>query len=85
MIQAYDQRDMTELFFPALPDKKFALKGEKCTGGKTAKTRRIFHYVNMVGEKKRIFAIGIAVKLKAFRNINFNNLPVTWQSNKRLG
>ena len=67
-----------------LPDKTFALKGETCTGGKMAKDRlTILHCVNMAGEKERLFVIGKAAKPRAFRNINLNNLPVTWRSNKK--
>lgn len=89
LIEGYDSRDIynadeTGLFFRALPDKTFALKGVKCTGGKMAKDRlTILHCVNMAGEKERLFVIGKAAKPRAFRNINLNNLPVTWRSNKK--
>ncbi|XP_065357188.1 tigger transposable element-derived protein 4-like [Calliphora vicina] len=89
LIEGYDSRDIynadeTGLFFRALPDKTFALKGETCAGGKMAKDRlTILHCANMAGEKERLFVIGKAAKPRAFRNINLTNLPVTWRSNKK--
>ncbi|XP_067620077.1 uncharacterized protein [Eurosta solidaginis] len=89
LIEGYDSRniynaDETGLFFRALPDKTFALKGEECTGGKLAKDRlTILHCVNVAGEKERLFVIGKSARHRAFRNINLNNLPATWRSNKK--
>ena len=40
--------------------------------------------LNMVEEKERLFVIGKAAKPSVFRNINFNNLPVTWRSNEKF-
>lgn len=36
----------------------------------------------MAGEKEKLLVIGESAKLRAFRNININNLPVTWKFNK---
>ncbi|XP_066253585.1 tigger transposable element-derived protein 6-like [Euwallacea similis] len=76
--------DETDLFFRALPDKTLTFKREKCTGGKLSKERlTILHCVNMNGEKERLLVIGKSKNRRAFKNINVNNLPVVWKSNRK--
>ncbi|XP_066253848.1 tigger transposable element-derived protein 4-like [Euwallacea similis] len=76
--------DDTGLFFRALLDKTLTFKREKCTSEKLSKDRvTILHCVNMDGEKERLLVIGITKNPKAFKNINVNNLPVVWKSNRK--
>lgn len=76
--------DETGLFFRALPDKTYALKGEKCTGGKLAKERvTILHCVNMAGGSEKLLVIGKSARPRAFQRIDIDSLPVTYKSNKK--
>ncbi|XP_030754388.1 tigger transposable element-derived protein 4-like [Sitophilus oryzae] len=76
--------DETGLLFLALPDKTFAFKGEKCAGGKMAKERlTIICCANMAGYREKFMVIGKAARLRAFQNINLNNLPVYWHCNRK--
>lgn len=89
LIRNFEARDIynadeTGLFFRALPDKTFALKGEKCVGGKMAKERlTVLHCVNLAGEKEKLVVIGKAARPRAFKKISLNLLPVNWYSNRK--
>ena len=53
--------DETGLFYRALPDRKLAIKGQECTGGKKAKERiTLALCVSMTGEFERPLVIGRA-------------------------
>ncbi|XP_066157788.1 tigger transposable element-derived protein 6-like [Euwallacea fornicatus] len=76
--------DETGLFFRALPEKTFALKGEKCAGGKMAKERlTILHCTNMASEKEKLLVIGKSARPRCFKKLDLRTLPVTWYSNNK--
>lgn len=76
--------DETGLFFKALPNKTLAPKGEACKGGKLAKERiTVMLACSSTGEKLKPLVIGKAKQPRCFKNINIDNLPVLWQSNKK--
>jgi hypothetical protein len=89
LLRDYNPRDIfnadeTGLFFRALPNKTYSLKGEKCSGGKLAKERlSILHCVNTAGEREKLLVIGRAARPRAFQRINLNTLPVSWYSNRK--
>jgi hypothetical protein len=69
--------DETGLFFRALPTKSFAVKGEKCTGGKISKEiLTVLLRGNMVGEMEKPLVIAKAAKPRCFENLKIHNLPV---------
>ena len=76
--------DETGLFFRTLPDKTLAQKGEVCKGGKLAKERiTVMLACSSTGEKLKPLVIGKSKNPRCFKNINIDNLPVYWQSNKK--
>jgi hypothetical protein len=78
LLRDYNPRDIfnadeTGLFFRALPNKTYSLKGEKCSGGKLAKERlSILHCVNTAGEREKLFVIGRAARPRAFQSFSKN-------------
>ena len=76
--------DESSLFFRALPDKTFEMRGKECKGGKLSKERvTIMLACSQTGEKLKPLVIGKAAKTRCFKNINIDNLPVHWESNRR--
>jgi hypothetical protein len=76
--------DKTGLFFRTLPDKTLGVKGEACKGGKLAKERvTVLLTCSSTGEKLKPLVIGKAKNPRCFKNINIDNLPVYWESNKK--
>ena len=76
--------DETGLFYCALPDRTLAIKGQECTGGKKAKERiTLALCVSMTGEFKRPLVIGRAAKLRCFKHLCPDKLPVKWKFNKK--
>ena len=73
--------DETGLYFRALPDKTLKVRGEECAGGKKSKLQlTAMLCCNMVGEHEKVLVIGKAAKPRCFKNINSNQLPVTWEN-----
>lgn len=89
LIKDYEPRniynaDETGLFFRALPSKTFALKNEKCSGGKSAKERiTILFCANMAGEKEDPLIIGKYRNPRCFKGSNIEKLPLKWTQNKK--
>lgn len=44
----------------------------------------ILHFANIAGEKENIRVIRKDSKPRAFKNININNLPVTWKYKRKV-
>lgn len=89
LLAGYDPKDIynadeTGLFFRALPEKTFAFRGEKCSGGKMAKERvTVLCCANMAGDSEKLLVIGKAARPRSFGKINLNSLPVHWRSNRK--
>ena len=83
LIKDYEPRDIfnmdeTGLFFRALPDKTFTVKGADFAGSKKSKERlTVALSVNAVGEFDTPLVIGHAENPRCFRNISKTRLPVT--------
>ena len=84
-LDGYEPRDIfncdeTGLFFRALPDKSFSVKGKDCKGGKLAKERvTVMLACSMLGEK----VIGKSSRPRCFKNLDLKKFPVTWRNNKK--
>lgn len=89
IIQDYEPKnifntDETGLVFQALPSKTYALKREKCIGGKLSKQRiTVLHCCNMLGHKEPLLIIGKSRKPRCFKNVGPGGLPVKYESNKK--
>jgi len=89
MCELYDLQNIfnlneTGLFYRILPNKTLALKGETCSSGKQSKERlTVLLCVNMLGDFETPFIIGKSKKPRCFKNVNVNQLGVTWVSNKK--
>jgi len=76
--------DETGLFFRALPTKTFALRNDKCAGGKSAKERlTVLLCSNMEGDKVKPLVIGKSKKPRCFAGAHVDKLPIEWVSNKK--
>lgn len=76
--------DETGLFFRALPTKTFALRNDRCAGGKSAKERlTILLCSNMEGDKEKPLVIGKSKKPRCFAGAYVDKLPIEWVSNKK--
>ena len=64
--------------------KTLGVKGEACKGGKLAKERvTVLLTCSSTGEKLKPLVIGKVKNPRCFKNINIDNLPVYWESNKK--
>ena len=76
--------DETGLFYRALPTKTFALRGERCAGGKVSKDRlTVLLCGSMTGELEKPLVIGKSKKPRCFKNLKPESLPVIWRSSKK--
>ena len=67
------------LFFQALPNRTFELKGEKCIGGKHSKLRFTgMSAASATGEKLPMLVIGKSKNPRCFKNVK--SLPCTYKS-----
>ena len=67
------------LFFQALPNRTFELKGEKCIGGKHSKLRFTgISAASATGEKLPMLVIGKSKNPRCFKNVK--SLPCTYKS-----
>jgi hypothetical protein len=75
--------DESGLFFRALPNKTFNLRGQKCTGGKQSKVRlTIMTCANEDGSQRLpLLVIGKSAKPRCFKNVK--KLPVEYTANKK--
>lgn len=89
LVNGYAARDIfnfdeTGMFYRALPDKTFTVKGQDCKGGKRSKERLTAALcVNLEGEFERPFVIGKAARPRCFKNLSLDCLPVKWTSNRK--
>lgn len=89
IMKEYSPRDIfnadeTGLFFRALPNKTYALRGEKCAGGKASKDRlTILFCTNMIGNKEKPLVIGKSKNPRCFKNSHVEKLPIEWYYNKK--
>lgn len=76
--------DETGLFFNLLPDRTYAVKGEKCHGGENSKQRlTIVLDCNSTGtEKLRPWVIGKSKKPRCFKNLDLTLLPCDYSNQK---
>ena len=89
LLKGYEPRDIfnadeTALFYKALPNKTLYYKNLPANSVKVMKERlSVFFCANMDGsEKMRPVVIGSSENPRCFKNINKNNLPVFYRSNK---
>lgn len=72
--------DESGLYYKALPNTTYFVKGEQPKGWKTQKTRLTLLFIcNSTGSYKRAFCIGKPKKPRCFKN---KTIPVTYFSNK---
>lgn len=89
LIEGYDPKDIancdeTALFFRAIPRKTLHRKGDKCFGGKHSKERiTVLLCCFADGSFEKPMVIGKTEKPRCFKNIQKENLPVIWRSNKK--
>ena len=70
------------LFFQALPNNTFELKGEKCTNGKQSKTRRTeTRAASAASEKLPFLVIGKAKYLRCLKNVK--SLPCMYKTQRK--
>ena len=70
------------LFYQCLPNKKFHLKSEKCSGAKNSKIRITgLAAANAVGDKLPMFVIGKSKTPRCFKNVS--SLPCRYRSQKK--
>ncbi|CAF0924554.1 unnamed protein product [Rotaria sordida] len=76
--------DETALLFKAIPDRSLVLNKEECKGGKRSKERyTVLLCTNCSGtDKLKPLVIGKIRQPRCFKNLNINNLPVTWKANR---
>lgn len=75
--------DETALFFRALPTKSLQFKGEKCSGEKLSKERlSVLLCAFADGKIEKPVVIGKAKRPRCFKNLDLEQLPVIWRSNK---
>lgn len=74
--------DETGLFFNLLPERTYAVKGERCHGGEKSKQRLTVVLVcNSTGtEKLRPWVIGKSKKPRCFKNFDLNLLPCDYSN-----
>ena len=79
--------DKTGLFYRALPTKSMKVKGEEARGGKKSKERiTVLLACSAEGQKLKPFVIGHSAKPRYFKGLaSLACLPVSYNSNKRLG
>ena len=76
--------DETALFYKALPKKSLVERYKQCKGSKYSKERlMVLLTTSLTGEKLKPFVIGKSAKPRCFKNINVNQLPVIYNSNKK--
>lgn len=89
LVEGYARCDIfnlveTALFYRALPDKTFTIRGEDCKGGEHSKERiTILLCANMEGEFVPPLVIGKSSQSQCFGNISESALPVTWVCNSK--
>ena len=87
ILAGYDPKDVfnadeTGLYFRALPDRTYAIKGDPCKGTKTAKDRiTVLLACSAAGEKLTPLVIGRSAKPRCFRKNDI--LPVIYRNNKK--
>ena len=70
------------LFYQCLPSKTYHLSGEKCSGGKSSKVRRIgIAAASATGEKLEMFVIDKSKKPRCFKNVK--QLPCRYRAQKK--
>lgn len=76
--------DETGLFYQALPKRSFALKSDKCIGGKNSKVRlTVCLITSMTGEKLDPIIIGNAMRPRVFGRMDVERtFNVRWRYNK---
>ncbi|CAF1116814.1 unnamed protein product [Rotaria magnacalcarata] len=89
IIDGYDSKDIFNCnekgpFYRLMPDKSLTLNKEECKGGKKSKERySVLFCVNSTGDEKlKPFVIAKSLKLRCFKHLNVNKLPVDWRANK---
>lgn len=76
--------DEAGLIYRALPDKTLNTKDISCKGGKSAKERlTVMFTCSATGGKLKPLVIGKANQPRCFKNIKKENLPVSYESNKK--
>lgn len=87
IVAGYDPKDIfnadeTGLYYRALPNRTYAIKGDPCKGTKTAKERiTVLLACSAAGEKLTPLVIGRSAKPRCFRNKDI--LPVTYRNNRK--
>lgn len=76
--------DKTGLFYRALPDKTINTKDISWKSGKSAKeTLTVMFAYSATGEKLKPLVIGKANQPRCFKNIKKENLPVSYETNRK--
>ncbi|XP_031549387.1 tigger transposable element-derived protein 6-like [Actinia tenebrosa] len=75
--------DETGLYFRALPNKSLSAKGENTKGTKASKEKVTMFACSATGEKLKPLVIGKSRKPRCFKNINTEQLPVTYVNSKK--
>ena len=89
IIAGYDKdniwnMDETGVFFKALPDRGFGVKGKECRGGKKSKQRvTIAFFVTASGKKEKPIFIWKSENPRCLKRFNKSVLPVTYYSQKK--
>lgn len=89
LIGSYGERDIfncieTGLFFRILPEKTVDFINETCSEGNLSKERlTVMLCTNITGEFEKPLIIGKVGQDRCFKNINVNDIGVTWKSNNK--
>ena len=76
--------DETGLFWKALPDRGFGVKGKQCTGGKKSKQRfTVAFFVTASGEREKPIIIWKAANPRCLKRFDKAVLPVDYYSQKK--
>ena len=78
--------DETGLYYRATPDCSLCYCHEKLSGSKKAMERiTVLCYSNLTGtDKCKLLVIGKILRPCCFKNVNVDNLPVTYRANKKV-
>ena len=77
--------DETVLYYRATPDGSHCYSHEKISGSKKAMERiTVLCCSNLTGtDKCKLLVIGKSLRPRCFKNVNVDNLPVTYRANKK--
>jgi hypothetical protein len=83
-LKPFTMHKKQDCFFGHYQQNHLWLREKSVPGGKMSKERlTVLLYGNMVGEKENPLVIGKAAKLRCFKHLKINNLPVIWRNNKK--